>query len=470
MSVQEFDIVVIGGGPAGHKAAVQAGKAGRNVLLIDRQKMLGGECVHRGTIPSKTLHDAASGYLHLKNHSARLFDVEVRSGLRVDTLMERLDTVRDSQARVMSEQLKRNGIERWHGRARFVNDHELIVEGSHRHETRIRGEHILVATGSRPRVPDNVPIDHEHILDSDSLLSLIYLPTSLTVLGGGVIACEYATIFAALGVDVTMVDRGERPLAFMDGELVDHFLAEFEAIGGKFLASRELDRVEYGEKSIVRTVLQSGETIESEKLLCALGRVTCARELDIDKAGVSLDDRGVIEVDKRYRSSVPHIYAAGDAIGAPALAASAMEQGRIAMRDVLGLDARGNLDSLPIGIYTIPEMASVGLTEAAAIEAHGSVLVGRAPFAELARSQISSDTTGVLKMVASPDGSRLLGVHIVGHTAVELIHLAQMAMIAEHSPEVFIENTFNFPTMAEAYRVAALQIKQAVPKGSPESS
>jgi len=470
MSVQEFDIVVIGGGPAGHKAAVQAGKAGRRVLLIDRQKMLGGECVHRGTIPSKTLHDAASGYLHLKNHSARLFDVEVQSGLRVNTLMERLDTVREAQADVMSDQLKRNGIERWHGRARFVDDFELIVEGSHRRETRIRGEHILVATGSRPRVPDNVPIDHEHILDSDSLLSLIYLPTSLTVLGGGVIACEYATIFAALGVDVTMVDRGKRPLAFMDEELVDHFLSEFEAMGGRFLASCELDRVEYGDESIVRTVLQSGETIESEKLLCALGRVTCAHELDIEKAGVSLDGRGVIEVDDRYRSSVLHIYAAGDAIGAPALAASAMEQGRIAMRDVLGLESQGNLDSLPIGIYTIPEMASVGLTEAAAIEAHGSVLVGRAAFAEVARSQISSDTTGVLKMVASPDGSRILGVHIVGHAAVELIHLAQMAILSEHAPEVFIENTFNFPTMAEAYRVAALQIKQAAAKESAQES
>jgi len=469
MSVPEFDIVVIGGGPAGHKAAVQAGKAGRSVLLIDKQKLLGGECVHRGTIPSKTLHDAASGYLHLKRHSASLFDVEIQSGLRVAALMERLDSVRHSQAAVMSDQLERNGIERWRGRARFVTDHELIVEGPGRSERRIRGENILVATGSRPRVPDNVPIDHEHILDSDSLLSLIYLPASLTVLGGGVIACEYATIFAALGVEVTMIDRGERPLAFMDEELVEHFLAEFSTLGGKFLPSCDLDRVEYGEDSIVRTVLTSGETIESEKLLCALGRVTCARELDIEKAGVELDGRGIIQVDERYRSSVPHIYAAGDAIGAPALAASAMEQGRIAIRDVLGLEARGNLDSLPIGIYTIPEMASVGLTEAAATEEHGAVLVGRAPFIELARSQISSDTTGILKMVASADGSKILGVHIVGHAAVELIHLAQMAMIASASPETFVENTFNFPTMAEAYRVAALQIKQASPKASRSS-
>ena len=464
MSVQEFDIIVIGGGPAGHKAAIQAGKAGRSVLLVDRQNLLGGECVHRGTIPSKTMHDAASGFLHLKRHSANLFNVEVQDGLRVDALMDRLDSIRRSQAEVMSDQLKRNGIESWHGRARFVSDHELIVEGRNRSEKRIRGEHILVATGSRPRVPDNVPIDHENILDSDSLLSLIYLPTSLTVLGGGVIACEYATIFAALGVAVTMIDRGAKPLAFMDEELVDHFLEEFSALGGTFLASRDLDRVEYGDDAIVRTHLESGEIIESEKLLCALGRVTCARELDIDKAGVSLDGRGVIQVDDRYRSSVPHIYAAGDAIGAPALAASAMEQGRIAMRDVLGLAACGNLDSLPIGIYTIPEMASVGQTEAAAMEEHGAVLVGRAPFAELARSQISSDTTGTLKMVASADGSKILGVHIVGHAAVELIHLAQMAMISEASPETFIENTFNFPTMAEAYRVAALQIKQAIPK------
>ncbi|MAG32166.1 MAG: Si-specific NAD(P)(+) transhydrogenase [Deltaproteobacteria bacterium] len=463
MNVEDFDIVVIGGGPAGQKAAVQAGKAGRRVVLIDRQRLLGGECVHRGTIPSKTLHDAASGLVHLKQHAARLFEVQVQSGLQVETLMERLDSVRDSHAVFMSDQLERNGVERWRGRARFVSDHELVVEGPGRSEKRIRGEHILVATGSRPRVPDNVPIDHEHILDSDSLLSLIYLPNSLTVLGGGVIACEYASIFSALGVHVTMIDHGDRPLGFMDEELVHHFLDEFSAMGGTFLARSGLDHVEYGEDSSVLTILESGKEIRSEKLLCALGRVTNTRELGIEVAGVELDARGLIQVDERYRTSVPHIYAAGDAIGSPALAASAMEQGRIAMCTALGLSVEDRLDSLPVGIYTIPEMASVGLSEAAAIDEHGSVLVGRAPFSELARGQISGETSGLLKLVASADGSEILGVHIVGHAAVELIHLAQMAMITHVGPETFIENTFNFPTMAEAYRVAALQVQQAMP-------
>ena len=462
MSVEKFDIVVIGGGPAGQKAAVQAAKSGRSVVLIDRQKLLGGECVHRGTIPSKTLHDAASGFLDLKRRAGKIFDVEVKGGLRVESLMGRLDAVRDSHAAFLSDQLARNGIERWRGRARFVSDHELVVEGPNRSERRVRGEHILVATGSRPRVPDNVPIDHEHVLDSDSLLSLIYLPGSLTVLGGGVIACEYASIFAALGVRVTMIDRAERPLGFMDEELVEHFLAEFSAMGGTFLASRNLERVEHDGGSAVIAVLDSGEVIRSEKMLCALGRVTCARELGIEQAGVELDKRGIIPVDEHYRTSVPHIYAAGDAVGSPALAASAMEQGRIAMLDALGLDVQGKLDSLPIGIYTIPEMASVGLTEELAREKHGDVHVGRAAFAELARGQISGDTAGMLKLVASSDGSTILGAHIVGHAAVELIHLAQMAMITGVGYETFIENTFNFPTMAEAYRVAALEIKNSL--------
>ena len=327
----------------------------------------------------------------------------------------------------------------------------------------MNGEVILVATGSRPRVPDNVPVDHEHIFDSDSVLSLIYLPSSLTVLGGGVIACEYASIFAALGVQVTMIDRAERPLWFMDEELVGHFLEDFAALGGTFLSNRNLDRVEHDGNSAVVTVLDTGEVIRSEKMLCALGRVTCARELDIAQAGVELDDRGIIQVDENYRTAVPHIYAAGDAVGSPALAASAMEQGRIAMRDALGLEAEGKLDSLPVGIYTIPEMASVGLTEAVAREQHGDVIVGRAPFDEIARGQICGDTSGMLKLVATPDGARILGAHIVGHGAVELVHLAQMAMIAGSGPEVFVENTFNFPTMAEGYRTAALQIQQRTP-------
>jgi NAD(P) transhydrogenase len=463
LSCDSFDIVVIGGGPAGHKAAIQAAKAGRKVVLIDRQNLLGGECVHRGTIPSKTLHDAATGYVSMKRHAAKLFDIQVHGGLLVDGLMQRLDAVRTSHAGFMDEQLVRNGVTRWHGRARFVSDHELVVEGPNRGERRVRGEIILVATGSRPRVPDNVPVDHEHILDSDSLLSLIYLPSSLTVLGGGVIACEYASIFAALGVRVTMIDRAERPLGFMDEELVGHFLDEFVSMDGTFLAGRQIERVERDGNASVVTVLDSGEVLRSEKMLCALGRVTCAGDLDIECAGVELDKRGIIQVDEHYRTAVPHIYAAGDAVGSPALAASAMEQGRRAIRDALGLEVRGTLDSLPVGIYTIPEMASVGLTEVAAREKHGQVLVGRAPFSELARGQISGDTRGVLKLVASPDGERLLGAHIVGHAAVELIHVAQLAMIANVGPEIFIENTFNFPTMVEGYRVAALQIQQATP-------
>src|SRR6185503_13164632 len=279
------------------------------------------------------------------------------------------------------------------------------VDGTRRHA---RAETIMIATGSRPRTPPHVPVDHENILDSDSILSLIYLPASLTVLGAGVIANEYASTFSALGVQVTMIDKGERPLGFLDPELTDVFLAGFAARGGRFLGGSKVASVASGNAGNVVTQLEDGETVTSEKMLCALGRVAECVGLDLETAGVAVNPQGYLQVDEHYRTSTPHIYAIGDVIGPPSLAATSMEQGRRAARHALGLAVEESVDVTPIGIYTIPEIGCVGLTEAKVRELRGGCRVGRARFHELARGQICGDLEGMLKLVSDPDDGRLL--------------------------------------------------------------
>jgi NAD(P) transhydrogenase len=286
------------------------------------------------------------------------------------------------------------------------------------------------------------------------------LPQSLVVLGAGVIACEYASIFAALGVKVTIIDKGERPLSFMDQELVEHFLTELRQTGGQFLGKRSLKGVSYDGLSSVETQLEGGELVRSEKLFCALGRVAPVAGLGLDAAGVKITPRGLIQVDADLRTSVPHIYAAGDVIGPPALASTSMEQGRRAVCHALGIEL-GPLGGLaPTGIYTIPELGSVGLTEQQARERYGDALVGRAKFDEVARGQISAAENGLLKLVAHPQTGVVVGAHAAGESATELVHIGQMAIIAGLGFETFIDTVFNFPTFAEAYRVAAFDLSK----------
>jgi len=463
MSTERFDLIVIGGGPAGHKAAIQAAKVGQRVLLADMQQAVGGECVHRGTIPSKTLRQTALGLWETSRLVPKMFESSMGGGVKVESLMRNLDSVRDAHVQFMSNQLTRNGIVRWRGRAKFHSEHEVSVKGPELSERLAYGDKFVIATGSRPRIPDNIPVDHENILDSDSILSLIYLPSSLTVIGSGVIACEFATIFAALGVDVTIVDKYERPLGFMEAELVECFLKSFRSMGGTFLPKREIERVEWDGLSAVVTTLESGEVIRSEKMFVAQGRIARVNTLNLEAAGVEVSKRGTIVVNEFCQSSAAHVYAAGDAIGPPALAAASMEQGRRAALHACGLPVPKEGSTLPVGIYTIPEMASVGMTEEQAIAEHGAAVVGRSHFAELARGQICGDTDGMIKLVADPSGKTLLGAHIVGHGATELIHVAQMAIQSKSAVDVFVDSTFNFPTMAEGYRVAAIKIVQARP-------
>lgn len=456
---EPWDVVVIGSGPAGQKAAVQAAKAGKRVCVVERERGVGGACVHRGTIPSKTLRETAMHISAFRSRIGRHVKVEMPPDLQLASLMDRMESVITAHVTYQSAQMQRNGIEQVHGRARFVDAHTLAIESIYGQGRLLRGEIVVIATGSRPRTPPEVPVDHEHIFDSDSILSMAYLPRSLVVLGGGVIASEYATIFAALGVQVTMIDRADRPLAFLDREILDRFVEDFEAHPGcVFVGNATLESVAWDGVDTVITRLSNGWEARSDKLLCTLGRVANIDGLCIEAAGLATNSRGHIPVDANCRTAVPHIFACGDVIGPPSLASASMEQGRRAMRAALGLPLGAGSELIPTGIYTIPEISSIGLSEAEATKQFGSCLVGRAKFAELARGQIAGAQDGLLKLIAEPGSMRILGAQIIGEGATELVHLAQMAAMADFDVGMFVEKIFNFPTLAEAYRVASLDI------------
>jgi NAD(P) transhydrogenase len=452
----DYDFAVIGAGPAGLAAATEAARAGARVVIIERERDVGGACVHRGTIPSKTLRETAVQLGRMRRSAAAL-RVELDRQTEVASLMTRLSEVVSSHVTNMDRQRRESGAEHLHGRARFLSPHELVVEPLRGARTVIRADKVVIAVGSSPRMPPNVPIDHENILDSDSILSLVYLPESLTVLGSGVIASEWASIFAELGVAVTMIDHAPRPLAFMDRELGEGFVAAFERRGARFLGERKLLSVAWDGVSEVVTTLESGETITSRKLLCALGRTSNVAGLGLEAVGLAADGRGNLKVDGHCRTAQGHIYAVGDVIGYPALAATSIDQGRRAARHALGLTHSTPSDRIPIGIFTIPELSAVGLTEEAAQSAHGGAVVGRARLDEVARGQIAGLEGGLLKLVTTPRGE-LVGAHIVGEGATELIGIAQMAIAAGMHVEALVENIFNFPTLAEAYRIAAIDV------------
>jgi NAD(P) transhydrogenase len=454
----EFDLVVLGAGPSGQKAAIQGAKAGRSVLMVDRDPHVGGACVHRGTIPSKTLRETAVALVGFKRRSGGIFEIPASEDLQVASLMSRLEEVVGGHESYIGHQLARNGVTVWHGRAAFVGPRDIEVTSVRGERWGARGQTIVIATGSKPRTPKDIAVDHEHILDSDSILSMTYLPRSLVVLGAGVIASEYASVFAALGVHVVMVDKTERPVSFLDPELSDRFVQSFVKLGGRFVPGVNVQGAEWDGVGSVVTLLSNGEVLRTDKALFAMGRVANVEGLAVEAAGLALTARGLLEVDEHCRTRVPHIYAVGDVIGPPSLASSSAEQGRRAVCHALGLGVGMPPELTPIGVYTVPEMSAVGLTEAQVIAQYGSAVVGRARFDEVARGRISAVEDGLLKLVADPKGERLLGVHVIGEGASELVHVGQMALMAGFGVDMFIDTIFNFPTLAEAYRVAAFDI------------
>ncbi len=456
--MRQVDVVIIGSGPAGQKAAVQAAKGGKSVALIERDQWLGGACVHRGTIPSKTLRENALRVKKMRENAA-LCQFELAEDTEMSTLIDRLNRVLKAHDGFMVNQIERNNIERIHGRAKFISPSCIEVTKVRGEAEQIEANSFVIASGSIPRKPDNIPVDHENVFDSDSILTMLYLPKSLTVLGGGVIASEYASIFQALGVKVTMIDRYPLPLGFMDSDLTSKFVDSFQEMGGTWLGEKNVVSVEWDGLSEVIARCDDGTQVKSAKLLCAAGRVANIKDLDIETAGLELNEFGNISVDEMLQTKVPHIYAAGDVIGPPSLASASMEQGRRASCNALGIEVGPMSKMIPSGIYGIPELSAVGITEQQAKKEHGEdIVIGKANFEEISRGQINGIRDGMLKIICDPKGEKILGVQIVGEGATELIHIGQMAMLSDANVDIFVESIFNFPTLAEAYRVAALAI------------
>ncbi|MDE0769167.1 MAG: Si-specific NAD(P)(+) transhydrogenase [Opitutaceae bacterium] len=455
---EEFDLIVIGSGPGGQKAAIQGASAGLKVALIDRERKVGGTCVHHGTIPSKTLREAALTITTLRRN-ADVFDFNLKDNMEVSTLMRRLDSVLGSYTDFIAEYIRSHGISYFHGRAAIVDANTISLSAIKGAQSYLKAKNIVIATGSRPRTPPDIPVDHENILDSDSILSMIYLPRSLTVVGGGVIAAEYASIFSLLGVKVTMFDRTPRPLMFMEPECTERFLNHFTTHGGEYIGDTSYESVECDNVSQVKTKLANGMEITSDKMLVAQGRIANTEKLGLKNLGIELGRNGTIPVDENYQTPVPGVYAVGDVIGPPSLASVSMEQGRRAICHALGTDPGSKFELVPIGIYSVPELSSVGLSEQEAREQYGDdIIIGRASFDEVARGQIAGIQDGLLKMISDPEGKKILGVHIVAEGATDLIHVGEMAIINNNDVRVFLENVMNFPTLGEAYRIAALNI------------
>jgi NAD(P) transhydrogenase len=452
-----YDLVVIGSGPAGEKGAAQAAYFGKRVALVEREPVLGGACVNTGTIPSKTLRESA---LHLSGFDQRGYrhavDVSVKSELSVQAFMHRKDVVVEKEWERIDTNLARHQIDRFEGTASFRSPNEIVVRNALGEQV-LGASVFLIATGSAPYRPKDIPFDDELICDSDSILHIARIPASLAVVGAGVIGCEYASIFAALGVDVHLVDGRTTLLPHLDREIVRVLLGEMQnRLGVTLHLGEDVASIERCDDRVALTMKDDGEQILTDMVLYAAGRESNTAELNLAAAGVTTGTRGLICVDEHYRTNVPNIYAAGDVIGFPALASTSMEQARVAMVHAFDLKYKTSVSPiLPYAIYTIPELSTVGLTEDECKKKGIACEVGRAFYRNSARGQIIGDTKGLLKIVFDPESLKLLGVHIVGDIAAELLHIGMMVMLGGGTINAFIEGVFNYPTLSDAYKYAA---------------
>jgi len=452
---ESYDYVVIGGGPAGEKGAVAAAYFGKKVCVIEREPHLGGACVNTGTLPSKTLRETC---LHLSGFKQRGIAAATPSGIQdltVDQLMSRARSVMEAERHRALDTLERHGVTLRRGSASFVSPHEIQVSGPEGAEV-IQAEKVLIATGSSPHRPPGIDFKHELIDDSDEFLRIERVPRSLIVMGGGVIGCEYATMFATLGARVALTDGRPILLAFLDREIAER-LKTYMVDGLKIdlHLGKTVESVEALDDRVTCR-LSSGDIIEAERLLVAAGRMGNTKGLGLDVVRVATDKRGNITVNERYQTSVPHIYAVGDVIGFPALASVSMEQARVATVHAFDLAFHLHVQSLlPYGIYTIPEVSCIGESEETAKEKGLDVETGRASYGRNARGQIIGDTMGLVKLVFRREDRVLVGAHVVGEQAAELIHVASAALIASAKIDLFIDMVFNFPTLSETFKYAA---------------
>jgi NAD(P) transhydrogenase len=451
-----YDLVVIGSGPAGQKAAVCAAKLRKRVAVIDRPRMIGGVSVHAGTIPSKTLREAI---LHLTGFTERTFygrDYSLKDKISVQDLAFRVNGLVERETQIIRAQLKRNEISIFEGTARFRDPHTLDVEGPTGPYT-LSGEHILIACGTRPAHGPGIPFDGKRIIDTNQLHQIDHVPRTAIVVGAGVIGLEFASFLAALGAKVTLIDQRSTILEYVDQEIVQALTYHLRALGTTFRLGEKVTSVGIEpERDRVFAELESGKRVQGDALLYAAGRQANGDLLNLAAAGLEADGRGRVKVNQSFQTIVPNIYAAGDVIGFPALASTSMEQGRLAGCYMFGVPASQIPELFPYGIYTIPEISMIGQTEEMLTAAKIRYEVGVAKYAELAKSLMIGDENGMLKLLFERKTLKLLGVHAIGERATEIIHIGQAVICFGGTIEYFRDAVFNYPTLAEAYKVAAL--------------
>jgi len=453
---QHFDLVVIGSGPAGQKGAICAAKLRKRVAVIDRNVMMGGVCVHTGTIPSKSVREAIFQLTGLAVKALYGNNYRGTNEISVKDLAFRVNTIVARETEVIRAQLRRNGITVFQGTAQFVDPHTVAVDCEGQTAS-LSGEHLLIACGTRPAHDPNIPFDGQRILDTDELTGLTRLPRELIVVGAGVVGLEYASFLAALGVEVTLIDQRPSILEFVDREITEALTYHLRQLGTTFRLGEKVTRVGIDEqRDRVFAELESGKKVQGDSLLYAVGRQANGDLLSLDAAGLTADARGKIRVNPHFQTAVSHIYAAGDVIGFPALASTSMEQGRLASCNMFGISCATMPELIPYGIYTIPEISMVGQTEERLTASRVPYEVGVAKYAELAKSMMLGDETGMLKLLFDRNTLKLLGVHALGQRATEIIHIGQAVLSYGGTIDYFRDTVFNYPTLAEAYKVAAL--------------
>jgi len=455
MTDSKFDLLVIGSGPAGQKGAIAAAKLGKRVAVIDRQEMIGGVSLHTGTIPSKTLREAI---LYLSGFRQRTFygkHYRLKERVSVADLGFRVQAVLQRELGILRDQLSRNGITTIHGAARFLDPHTLKVDTAEG-PIQLASDYVLIACGTRAALDPTIPFDGKRIFNADQVESAAQLPRRIIIVGAGVIGLEYASMLAALDIDVTIIDQRPTMLDFVDQEIINALRYHMQRQGTIFRLGEKVVSVSKDERERVTAILASGKQVHADCLLYAVGRQPNTDLLNLEAAGLAVDGRGRLAVNAHYQTAVPHIYAAGDVIGFPSLAASSMEQGRLAGSHMFGVNGNHVAENLPYGIYTIPEISMIGKTEQELTAAKIPYETGIAKYEELAKAQMLGDETGLLKILFDPQSLKVLGVHVIGDRAAEIIHIGQAVMALGGTIEYFRDTVFNYPTMAEAYKIAAL--------------
>ncbi len=451
--MQCYDLIVIGSGPAGQRAAIQAAKSGKKVALIEKREVVGGVCINTGTIPSKTMREAVIHFSGYHYQAIYGMNYRVKEKISMADLSFRVQYVIKTEVEVTQAQLARNNVEMLMGQARFEDTTHIAVENA-RGKTVIEAPFIIVATGTKPAASGKIPINGRNILDSDQILAMADMPRTLIVVGGGVIGVEYTCMFATLGVRVILVEKRPRLLEFADSEMVEALSYHLRDSRVTMRLNEEVESVEEATGGVVAT-LQSKKKISGDALLYAVGRQGNVEELDLAAAGIEADSRGRIKVDADFRTTQPNIFAVGDVIGFPSLASVSMEQGRVAAGRAFGVPLHSSPAFYPYGIYTIPEISFIGKTEEQLTDEDVPYEVGVAYYREIARGQIRGDTTGRLKLIFHRETRLLLGVHIIGEGACELLHIGQAVMVLGGTMDYFVDTVFNYPTLAECYKAAA---------------